>query len=116
MGNFKPSAYQQAIYDFMANENGNAVIDAVAGSGKSTTIVNALKLIKPNTSVLFLAFNKSIVEELRSKSKDDNAQIMTIHSCGWRAIMRHYGNVRMNPNKCIAKTEKAMKSLKVDEK
>ena len=64
---FKASAYQQAIFQFITYGNGNAVIDAVAGSGKSTTIVNALKLIPQNKSVLFLAFNKAIVEELKLK-------------------------------------------------
>ena len=93
MGNFKPSAYQQAIYDFMANENGNAVIDAVAGSGKSTTIVNALKLIKPNTSVLFLAFNKSIVEELKIKVGNiPNVDIRTLHSLGCSVMFKTFNS------------------------
>ena len=109
------SKYQKAILVAFNGGKANLNISAVAGSGKTTMLLELLKCIE-GKSTLFLAFNKSIVEELRSKSKDDNAQIMTIHSCGWRAIMRHYGNVRMNPNKCIAKTEKAMKSLKVDEK
>lgn len=67
MGTFKPSKYQRAVYTFITKCNGNAVIDAVAGSGKSTTIVNALKIIPQNKRVLFLAFNKSIVEELKIK-------------------------------------------------
>ena len=93
MGNFKPSAYQQAIYDFMANENGNAVIDAVAGSGKSTTIVNALKLISPNTSVLFLAFNKSIVEELKIKVGNiPNVDIRTLHSLGCSVMFKTFNS------------------------
>ena len=54
---FIPSLYQQAVYDFITNGKGNAVINAVAGSGKSTTIVNALRLIPSDKRVLFLAFN-----------------------------------------------------------
>jgi hypothetical protein len=38
---FQPSKYQKAVYTFITKCKGNAVIDAVAGSGKSTTIVNA---------------------------------------------------------------------------
>ena len=64
---FKPSKYQTAVYQHVTNGTGNAVIDAVAGSGKSTTIVEALKLIPSNLKVLFLAFNKAIVEELSIK-------------------------------------------------
>ena len=54
---FKPSKYQQAIYDFITDGEGNTVIDAVAGSGKSTTIVNALNIIPQDRKILFLAFN-----------------------------------------------------------
>lgn len=64
---FQPSKYQKAVYTFITKCKGNAVIDAVAGSGKSTTIVNALRIIDPSKRILFLAFNKSIVEELKSR-------------------------------------------------
>lgn len=88
---FKPSRYQQAIYDFMENGQGNAVIDAVAGSGKSTTIVNALKLIPKDKRVLFLAFNKSIVEELKIKIGNmDNVNVCTLHSLGCQAMIHNY--------------------------
>lgn len=53
MGAFIPSKYQRAVYIYIEKGKGNAVIDAVAGSGKSTTIVNALKLIPKNKRVLF---------------------------------------------------------------
>lgn len=80
---FKPSVYQQGIYDFITNGSGNAVIDAVAGSGKSTTIVNALKLIPQNKSVLFLAFNVDIVKELKLRIGNiPNVDIRTVNGYG----------------------------------
>lgn len=83
-----PSPYQTAVYDFVTDGTGNAVIDAVAGSGKSTTIVNALKLIPENKQVLFLAFNKAIVEELVIKiGNKPNVQVMTLHSLGAKTVM-----------------------------
>jgi superfamily I DNA/RNA helicase len=83
-----PSIYQSAVYDFVQNGSGNAVIDAVAGSGKSTTIVNALKLIPTGKNVLFLAFNKAIVEELKVKIGNlQNVEIMTLHSLGAKSVM-----------------------------
>lgn len=86
---FKPSKYQQAVYTYILKGRGNAVVDAVAGSGKSTTIVNALKIIPNNKSILFLAFNKSIVEELKKKIGDlPNVEISTLHSLGARAVLR----------------------------
>lgn len=84
---FKPSTYQQNVYDFITNGKGNAVIDAVAGSGKSTTIINALRLIPENKTVLFLAFNKSIIDELKLKiGSQSNVDIQTLHSLGFQAI------------------------------
>jgi superfamily I DNA/RNA helicase len=88
---FKPSKYQQAVYDFLSNGKGNAVIDAVAGSGKSSTIVQALKLISMQFSVLFLAFNKSIVDELKIKiGEQKNVEIRTLHSLGASAVMKSF--------------------------
>jgi superfamily I DNA/RNA helicase len=83
---FIPSVYQQRVYDFITSGNGNAVIDAVAGSGKSTTIVNALRLIPSDKSVLFLAFNKSIVDELKLKISNSKIDIQTLHSLGMQTI------------------------------
>ena len=55
------SVYQLAVFDFIQNGKGSAIVDAKAGSGKTTTIVEACNRLPENLSVLFLAFNKSIV-------------------------------------------------------
>jgi superfamily II DNA or RNA helicase len=34
MNRYKPSPYQQDIFDFIQNDTRNAVVSAVAGSGK----------------------------------------------------------------------------------
>lgn len=91
---FKPSKYQRAVYTYITKGKGNVVIDAVAGSGKSTTIVNALKLIPSDKRVLFLAFNKSIVEELKRKvGPVSNVDIRTLHSLGASAITKSLNSV-----------------------
>jgi len=91
MANFVPSKYQQAVYDHITNGNGNAVIDAVAGSGKSTTIINAIKLIPTSKTLLFLAFNKAIVEELKMKIGNlPNVEIRTLHSLGMSAMLKSF--------------------------
>lgn len=87
---FIPSKYQKTVYTYIKIGKGNAVIDAVAGSGKSTTIVNALKQIPTNKRVLFLAFNKAIVEELKIKIGNlPNVDIKTLHSLGASLCMRN---------------------------
>ena len=56
------SPYQQAVFDFIQNGSGNAVVNAVAGAGKTFTIVESLSMIRPEHKVLFIAFNKHIIE------------------------------------------------------
>lgn len=68
------SHFQKDIFKFVKSGEGNAIVEAVAGSGKTTTIVEALSMT--DGSSLFLAFNKAIAEEL--KSRDVNAK--TFHS------------------------------------
>ena len=45
MSEQKYSKEQEAIYDFVENGSGNAIIDAVAGAGITTTIMNCAQLI-----------------------------------------------------------------------
>lgn len=90
---FIPSKYQKTVYTYIKQGNGNAVIDAVAGSGKSTTIVNALQLIPSDKRVLFLAFNRDIVKELKAKIERlnlPNVEVSTLHSLGCRAMLRSF--------------------------
>lgn len=81
---FTPSPYQEAVFNFIKNESGSAVVQAVAGSGKTTTIVEALTLIPQSQSILMLAFNKSIAEELSSRVPN-HVVVSTFHSCAFRA-------------------------------
>ena len=78
----KPSKYQKAIYEFLATGSGNAIVQAVAGSGKTTTILNCAKLIPENSMSIFVAFNKSIATELNDKLPK-NVQARTLHSLGY---------------------------------
>ena len=106
-----PSSYQLAIYNEFQNTTNNITISAVAGSGKTTVLLELLKLVPRGKTALFLAFNNSIVEELRNRvTLRDGVEIMTIHSYGWHCIMRRYGSrVKMNPNKVFGKTERVLK-------
>lgn len=80
---FEPSSYQKAILNFIDSNNGNLLVDAKAGSGKTSTLcLIADKIINQDKKCLFLAFNKSIVQELQSRIISDNVQIKTLHSLG----------------------------------
>jgi len=86
---FAPSPYQQKVFDFVENGQGNAVVNAVAGSGKTTTIVEALKLVPMSMSSIFVAFNKSIVEELQRRIPS-STDVKTIHAIGRNAIVKYF--------------------------
>ena len=85
---FIPSKYQQAIYDYIEHETGNLVVEAAAGAGKTTTLVNCLKLVPPEMKVLMCAFNKDIVAELAKKTKGiENVEVRTLHGLGGGDIL-----------------------------
>ena len=89
---FTPSKYQQKIFDFVTNGVGNAVISATAGSGKTLTIVSAMKLIPSKQNCIFIAFNKSIAEALSNKLSDlSNVKVRTSHSLGYAFLIRNLG-------------------------
>jgi superfamily I DNA/RNA helicase len=88
----KDSKYQLAIYDEYDNTNNNICIEATAGSGKTTTILNLLKRTPPYKKVIFCAFNKSIQEELSSRVPDQ-VKVSTIHSLAY-SILRY--NIKAN--------------------
>lgn len=81
-----PSSFQTAIFDEVVNGNSNMMISAVAGSGKTTTIVKAISLIPSTKSVIMLAFNKKIADELQNRVKLHNVQIKTFHAIGLQVI------------------------------
>lgn len=111
---FKPSVFQQAVFDFITTGEGSAIVEAVAGSGKSTTIKQALKLIPTTKKVVFLAFNKSIVEELK-KDIPTFVDCMTMNSLGHKAVMKRFGRVNLDANKTSIVIESLLKSGRLTE-
>jgi DNA helicase-2/ATP-dependent DNA helicase PcrA len=114
MANFTPSIYQEAIFDFIKNGTGNCVIDAVAGSGKTTTIVNALNLIPSDKKVIFVAFNKSIVNELSARVPK-NVEVKTMHSFGFGAVRFNMGNVVVKEDKVMETINQLYPTWEIDE-
>lgn len=75
------SSFQTAFFNFVENAKGNAILIAVAGSGKTTTVVEALKKCYGDT--IFLAFNKAIATEL----KDRGVNAKTFHALCLPAVV-----------------------------
>lgn len=88
---FTSSPYQKSIFNEIEHGSGNMVVTAAAGSAKTTTIENCLRFIPSDKRKLFLAFNVSTVEKLKSEIKNTNGtRIMTFHGLGNR-ILRENG-------------------------
>jgi DNA helicase II / ATP-dependent DNA helicase PcrA len=101
---FAPSPFQADFFRWIEQGRGSAVLIAVAGSGKSTTIVQALRCIPERQRVLVLAFNAAIVREMAAKVREEfpaklfdfgtragNVQVATFHSVGFSAVCKHLG-------------------------
>ena len=90
--NFIPSEYQKTIFKFVENGSGNAVINAKAGSAKTTTAVKCLDFIPKNKKVAFFAFNRSIVQEIiRKIGNNPNIDICTFHSLAHKILVENWG-------------------------
>ena len=97
---FKPSQYQLDIFDFIENGQGHGLVVAVAGSGKSTTLLQAAQKIKAQKSI-FLAFNNSIAKELSHKLKGVGSQMeaKTINALGFEAVRGKVKNTDLKDDK-----------------
>ncbi len=89
---------QQAVFAAVASGEGHLMIDAVAGSGKTTTILEALKHVPVGKTCLFVAFNKSIATELARRAPP-GVTVSTLHSLGLRACTRSLSRPRVEGDK-----------------
>ncbi len=79
----KYSKYQKAIFSRFKESEDNLIIEAVAGSGKTTTIVDLLK--DTSGASVFIAFNKHIATEL-SNRVPVGTECKTLHSLGYSLL------------------------------
>ena len=63
------------------------LLQAVAGSGKSTTLVAMARAV-PEARVLLLAFNVQMAAALRARTAGTTADVFTLHSYGLHLLRR----------------------------
>ena len=93
------SRRQEAVYDTWENTDKNILIQAVAGSGKTTTLLEIVRRCDKRT--LFLAFNKAIQEEIQGRIDNEGlrqGKALTMHALGLMAI-RNWRNFQIKSNK-----------------
>jgi superfamily I DNA and RNA helicase len=81
----------QRVFDFVVNGQGHGAIEAVAGGGKTTALVEAIIQLSeknPTHKILFVAFNVSIKDEGQRRLAGYPVSVMTCHGLGHRTIMK----------------------------
>ena len=81
------------------NSTGNIKINAVAGSGKTTTVIEYAKARPRNSKILYLAFNKSVRLEAARKFSEcglTNVTVETAHSLAFKHVVPK-GNYKIRP-------------------
>ena len=111
----KPTPEQERIFMFTKKRHENLLIKAYAGTGKTSTIVEAVKLLPQDKSIIFLAFNKHIQEELKTKLPE-YVRCMTTYGLGTSAIKRKYGeSIQFDEFKIDKIIQKKAKSWKLND-
>jgi DNA helicase-2/ATP-dependent DNA helicase PcrA len=91
------SPQQQAVIDFVLNDRRSANIIAVAGAGKTSTILGAIAKLPANASAIYVVFNKDVATETTEKLKAADVhwkkcRAATVHSVGFKAFREHLGD------------------------
>ncbi len=85
----EPSKYQKALLDWATDpDGGNGVVEAVAGSGKTTSLAMVAQVV--NQRMTALSFAKAAAEQL-GKKMPNNVDSTTISSVGHRAWSAYCG-------------------------
>ena len=86
------SKEQNDIFDYAEHGILNLIVQAVAGAGKTTTLIECANRLDENKTVLLLAHNKSTRDTLREKIGDKpNVKVYTLHGLAWRMFNEHFG-------------------------
>ena len=104
---FQPSPQQAAYFDWLENGKGNLIMEAVAGAGKSTTLIQGLRFMEG--SVIVQAYNKLAADDLRGKAVElglarKGVKISTSHALGYSYCMEKWPTTQLTE----LKTRKAI--------
>lgn len=82
----QPSPEQTTAIDTLLHTNDNIIIDAIAGSGKTTTILH-LAQSSPDTKFLVLVYNRRLMLETKERVQGlrlENVTVLNYHALGAR--------------------------------
>ncbi len=73
------------------------LVDSTAGSGK-TAMLQKVAFNAPESKILYLAYNKNIVEDIKTKLPGD-CDVSTFHAFGLKIIRENLSNLKVDFNK-----------------
>ena len=93
---FPPSPYQEAIRDTLLETDDHIVMRALAGSGKTATLVWLVYELKDRNllagqKVLYMAFGKRDQTDLAQRLHGTGVDVLTTHAFGFRLLKAVYG-------------------------
>lgn len=94
-----PTDEQLAIISAATSTKDNLIISALAGAAKTSTLVLVAEAL-PSTSILCLAFNKKIAEEMKARLPT-NCEAKTLNSLGgsiWKDAIGRRGSIETSKN------------------
>jgi DNA helicase II / ATP-dependent DNA helicase PcrA len=113
---FAPSPMQGNVITFIVDGKGSAIVDAVAGAGKTATIEMSLLAIPESQCVTLIAFSKLIADELNARIAKlraatgrafANVKASTFHSVAYGVCARNIRGFRKaNTRKLIELVER----------
>lgn len=84
------SQYQQSLFDFGVAGSGHGIVNAVAGSGKSTSLVGLVASLPASSKIAVVAFNNHSVADLAAKMPS-TISVSTAHKFGMSSLFRYFG-------------------------
>lgn len=85
------SKYQKAVFDYVSSSTKHLVINARAGSGKSTVVREIVRRLPSAKKIIVCSFTKSSCAELDAKIKQRNVDVRTFHQIGYRSVLGAWG-------------------------
>lgn len=87
-----------ALFENIKAKKNNILVNSTAGSGKTTSIMESLKLIDPAEKKFIGSFTQKITGELEKRVKEigiKNCTVGTLNSIGWQAVKRYYPGCKL---------------------
>lgn len=104
------SPHQTAIFKACREGKQSLIIEALAGTGKTTTVIEAVKHLQGK--VLLCAFNKRIADELGSRiTSGDSVHVSTLHGLGYRLVQRTFPNTQVDNMRGLGLALSGLKSV-----